>query len=101
MKMMTTDLNIVARESQTHYAKCLKMPQWRLKRMQIIKRDGGQCRSCGTKHNLQVHHRQYHTLVKTGERKLPWQYDNKYLVTLCATCHLNGHQKYHIPVFSI
>lgn len=79
----------------------LSMPQWCIKRMQIIKRDNNQCRCCGKRNDLQVHHRQYHTLGKTGQRKKPWEYHDKYLITLCANCHQNGHQQYRVPVFSI
>ena len=83
------------------YSDLLAMPQWQAKRREILKRDGEQCCSCGTKKALQVHHRQYHRHAKTGERKNPWDYNNRYLITLCATCHEQGHLKYQIPVFSI
>jgi 5-methylcytosine-specific restriction endonuclease McrA len=87
--------------SEPSYADYLAMPQWRMKRLQILKRDNKQCRSCGSKDSLHVHHRQYHTQRKTGIRKKPWEYENRYLVTLCASCHRNGHLQYQIPVFSI
>lgn len=101
MKLMTMPLKYNQTEKQVEYAKCLSMPQWRIKRMQILKRDNGQCRCCGKRNDLQVHHRQYHTVGKTGQRKKPWEYHDKYLITLCANCHQNGHQQYRVPVFSI
>jgi 5-methylcytosine-specific restriction endonuclease McrA len=49
---------------------------WRTIRASIIQRNGGRCQTCGTTHNLTVHH--------IGER-----HDNRpeMLVTLCASCH--------------
>jgi 5-methylcytosine-specific restriction endonuclease McrA len=87
--------------SEYNYSQLLTMPQWQHKRRIILNRDGNQCRSCGSRHGLHVHHRQYHTDAKTGQRKMPWDYANRYLITLCANCHQNGHMTYDIPVFSI
>ena len=42
---------------------------------------------------LQVHHKHY------VEGKLPWEYPNEYLITLCNWCHFELHQKQVIPVF--
>jgi 5-methylcytosine-specific restriction endonuclease McrA len=83
------------------YSDLLAMPQWQAKRRIILNRDKHQCRSCGNKQELHVHHRQYQNNAKTGEKKMPWDYANRYLITLCATCHRNGHIAYTIPVFSI
>lgn len=73
--------------------------RWKQKREQILERDNRQCRNCGFANNLQVHHRQYHINSKTGFKREPWDYDNKYLVTLCNSCHEAGHQQYQVPNF--
>lgn len=85
----------------TTYETLLQNPKWLEKRKEIIVRDGNQCCCCGNKSDLQVHHRQYHIKSSTGEKKLPWNYKNKYLITLCKECHSKGHNKFKIPVFNI
>jgi 5-methylcytosine-specific restriction endonuclease McrA len=50
---------------------------WRQLRAQIIARDGGRCRGCGTTERLEIHHRD-------GD----WRNDDPAnLVTLCVDCH--------------
>lgn len=83
------------------YYQLLQHPKWRLKRAQILKRDNFSCQHCGAQSLLNVHHRQYHTDKATGKKLVPWAYQNKYLVTLCDTCHKAGHQIYQIPLFHI
>lgn len=85
----------------TEYNNLLKSPNWFEKRNIILVRDKNQCQCCGSISNLHIHHRQYHADIKTGEMKLPWDYDNKYLITLCENCHSTGHSKYKVPTFNI
>lgn len=84
-------------DEKIRYQKLLQSPQWRDKRVEILKRDKA-CRSCGTTNNLHVHHRQYHTSKVTNRFVSPWKYNSKYLITLCAECHKIGHFHYQIPV---
>lgn len=44
-------------------------------------------------YNLQIHHKKY---IKD---RLPWQYDNDDLITLCNHCHLELHENNTIPIF--
>ncbi len=83
------------------YDELLRMPQWLEKRKIILSRDNNQCRCCGRKTELHVHHKQYHANKRTGELQLPWKYENKYLITLCEKCHSAGHIKYKVPTFTI
>jgi hypothetical protein len=56
-------------------------PRWQRTRLRIFERDNWQCRKCGsTQSNLQVHHKKY-------ESQVPWETADRYLVTLCRTCH--------------
>lgn len=87
--------------TELEYGQLLLLPQWKAKRKQILLRDGNKCRSCGSTSFLQVHHRQYHISKSVGVFRLPWKYDNKYLITLCNKCHNAGHTKFRIPIFSI
>jgi 5-methylcytosine-specific restriction endonuclease McrA len=81
------------------YAEMLLTERWKQKRKGILDRDNRTCRNCGCKQNLQVHHRQYHSDIKTGLKREPWDYNNKYLITLCDSCHEAGHKQYTIPNF--
>jgi hypothetical protein len=50
---------------------------------------------------LQVHHRQYHFIVSQQKFRLPWEYPNHLLITLCESCHNRGHNKYKVPTINI
>ena len=64
------------------YADKLKHPLWQKKRLEIMKRDGFQCKKCGdTESPLHVHHKKY---IDGND---PWEYPNKFLITLCEECH--------------
>jgi hypothetical protein len=64
------------------YSEKLRDPRWQRKRLQVLVRDGFRCVACNhDKENLQIHHKKYF------RGKDPWDYDNQYLETLCATCH--------------
>ena len=43
---------------------------------------------------LQVHHK-YYILDK-----LPWDYPNESLITLCISCHQKEHNEFNIPIYS-
>lgn len=85
---------------QIAYNDLLKTPQWAAKRKEILHRDGHRCRNCQSPQGLQVHHRQYHQMGASGVFFFPWNYPNKYLITLCHACHKAGHEKYRVPVFN-
>ncbi|GDX48850.1 hypothetical protein LBMAG25_16680 [Bacteroidota bacterium] len=83
------------------YQLLLTDERWQARRSEILARDGQCCKCCGSASNLQVHHRQYHKNEADKQWVNPWEYDGKYLITLCETCHTNGHQHYNIPIFNI
>src|SRR5690606_21002217 len=83
------------------YQEMLLRSEWRSKRQEILNRDGGACRNCGSRECLQVHHRQYHRCKITGHKLAPWCYAEQYLITLCETCHRIGHRAHSIPCFNI
>ena len=64
----------------------------------ILERDRNQCVNCSASENLIIHIRQYHYSKALKAFKDPWQYANKYLVTLCEKCHRIGHDQYQVPV---
>jgi len=48
-------------------------------RGQVLRRDGWRCQSCGTKSNLEVHHKEFRS--QGGDDSEP------NLITLCFACH--------------
>lgn len=95
-------MNLFMDRNEKHgsYRELLFDKRWLEKRAEIIKRDNYKCVICGSEENLTVHHKQYH-VNERGEKFLPWQYDDKYLVTLCKSCHQRGHKLYNIPTFEV
>lgn len=83
------------------YGALLFRPEWRAKREIILKRDLNSCVICNGNNSLQVHHRQYHFIVKDNKFKLPWEYTENLLITLCESCHKRGHSKFKVPTINI
>lgn len=75
------------------YSDQLQTPEWKEKRMQILKRDFFACTACGSSKNLQVHHKQY------NRGKMAWEVPNSYLTTLCQQCHTKEHQEKPLSTF--
>jgi 5-methylcytosine-specific restriction endonuclease McrA len=72
--------------------------KWLIKRNAILRRDNNSCIICGKQDDLVVHHKQYHFVKNIAEFCDPWDYDDKYLVTLCESCHRRGHNKFNVPI---
>jgi len=83
------------------YGPLLLHPKWKSKRKEILTRDLYRCIHCKSDKNLQVHHRQYHFIVSQQQFKLPWDYPDQLLITLCESCHGKGHNKYKVPTINI
>ena len=54
-------------------------------RKQVLRRDGWRCQICGSRQNLQVHHKQLRS--QQGDD------DDSNLITLCALCHEAQHRR--------
>jgi len=68
-----------------------KQPRLRLEiklydqlRKQVLRRDGWRCQVCGSRQNLQVHHKQFRSHLGDD--------DDSNLITLCAGCHEAQHR---------
>ena len=83
------------------YGALLFNPKWKARRAEILSRDLNRCTVCNGFQGLQVHHRQYHFIVRQNQFKLPWDYENRLLITLCEVCHKRGHNKYKVPTINI
>lgn len=75
-----------------NYKEQLQTPQWKEKRLSIMKRDNFACCQCASKKHLQVHHKKYINGAKA------WEIDNKHLITLCKKCHEKEHEINSISV---
>lgn len=71
-----------------NYSELLKDPRWQKKRLEIMQRDGFACALCmDEKSTLHVHHKKY------INGRAPWEYEDKFLITLCDSCHEKQHGK--------
>lgn len=80
------------------YNNYLKKPQWKKRRDEILERDGYRCQWCGSAENLQVHHKCYFKNSR-GEMIPPWEYEDKYLITLCGDCHKWWHETHKMKSY--
>jgi hypothetical protein len=83
------------------YGPLLFHPKWKLKRKEILSRDMHRCIHCESNQELQVHHRQYHFIVSVQQFRLPWEYPDHLMITLCESCHSRGHSKYKVPTINV
>lgn len=68
-------------------------PEWLLRRKQIKQRDGFKCIKCDKEEDLHVHHLIYQYGFNV------WEYEDKYLITLCDVCHKQAHDEKPINEF--
>lgn len=64
------------------YRKYYGRPEWRAKVGKILRRDSHTCQHCGARDNLQCHH------LKYFPGRMPWEYPDYLLITLCDDCHI-------------
>jgi 5-methylcytosine-specific restriction endonuclease McrA len=81
------------------YGEKLFDPRWLEKKKRILARDNNRCVICGKSNGkLCIHHKQYHFIKRLETHVEPWNYEDKYLVTLCESCHNRGHYRYQVPI---
>lgn len=100
LKQSVLETNIEDIPAHGTYGALLFRPEWRAKREEILYRDKS-CVICNSSSSLQVHHRQYHFIVRENKFKLPWEYSGNLLITLCENCHKRGHSKFKVPTINI
>jgi len=69
---------MIKKTRKQEYYEYLNSPQWKEKRRTALDFYGRNCCLCGYKHHLQVHHRNYTSVLHE---------DMKDLIVLCETCH--------------
>ena len=66
----------------------LKDIKWKKKRQFILDRDNWTCVLCGSSNKrLNIHHKKYF------KDKMPWEYPDDLLITVCKECHTKIHKK--------
>ena len=83
------------------YGALVLHPKWKSKRKEILRRDNHKCVVCDSEVDLQVHHRQYHFITALKMFKVPWDYPENLLITLCSICHSRGHSRFKVPTIKI
>lgn len=83
---------------KSEYERLLQQPEWKEKRLHIIRRDGHHCQYCGATTNLQVHHK-YYLQYPNHTRPKPWEYPDTALITLCKDCHKKVHDTKQIKSY--
>ena len=98
-----TDSGDLPREVPQHgsYGNLLFDPRWKAKRNEILARDHSCCVICKGTDELQVHHRQYQYVKTAKGFKVPWDYADHLLITLCKNCHQRGHAKFKVPILIV
>lgn len=84
-----------------NYRQLLFNPKWKEKREEILQRDNNKCVICGNEEHLHIHHKQYHFSESLHRFVNPWEYQNKYFITVCNECHERGHSLYNVPTKKI
>lgn len=102
-KIQQSDIlyNQQATPAHGSYGAMLFDARWKSKRIEILSRDANCCVICKSDKGLQVHHRQYHFVVKQNQFKPPWDYPDRLLITLCESCNKKGHSKFKVPTINI
>jgi len=68
-----------------NYSLQIKTKEWQLKRQLILERDNFECQMCMNRENLVVHHKKYLSGL------MAWQYEDRFLITICKDCHDSHH----------
>ncbi len=79
---------LISKNPNPTYKQLLNTFEWSVKRFKILRRDKFACSKCDhikSRKQLQVHHTEY------IDGLMPWEYEDKYLVTLCDECHSTHH----------
>lgn len=73
----------VTPQDKARYYQYLKSAQWREKRKFALEFYGNRCGLCGSRFNLEIHHRSYKNIFKELMEDL---------MILCETCHKRHHK---------
>lgn len=83
-KRNKTKTRVVSGYDKAKYYRYLKSPQWKEKRRFALEFYGNQCGLCGSRYDLEIHHRSYKNIFRELMEDL---------MVLCETCHRTHHKE--------
>ena len=79
------------------YKEDLNDERWKRKREKILKIHSYRC-PCGSRENLQIHHK-YYNKYPDGSWARAWDYPDNALMVLCDDCHKKYHKNHKSPIY--
>ena len=91
------DIENKFKSNKEKYYDDLNDERWKRKREKILKIHSYRC-PCGSRENLQIHHK-YYNKYPDGSWARAWDYPDNALMVLCDDCHKKYHKNHKSPVY--
>ena len=91
------DIEDKIKSNKEKYYDDLNDERWKRKREKILKIHSYRC-PCGSRENLQIHHK-YYNKYPDGSWARAWDYPDNALMVLCDDCHKKYHKNHKSPIY--
>ena len=91
------DIEDKFKSNKEKYYDDLNDERWKRKREKILKIHSYRC-PCGSRENLQIHHK-YYNKYPDGSWARAWDYPDNALMILCDDCHKKYHKNHKSPIY--
>ena len=91
------DIEDKFKSNKEKYYDDLNDERWKRKREKILKIHSYRC-PCGSRENLQIHHK-YYNKYPDGSWARAWDYPDNALMVLCCDCHKKYHKNHKSPIY--
>lgn len=91
------DIEDKLKSNKEKYYDDLNDERWKRKREKILKIHSYRC-PCGSRENLQIHHK-YYNKYPDGSWARAWDYPDNALMVLCDDCHKKYHKNHKSPIY--
>ena len=91
------DIEDKFKSNKEKYYDDLNDERWKRKREKILKIHSYRC-TCGSRENLQIHHK-YYNRYPDGSWARAWDYPDNALMVLCCDCHKKYHKNHKSPIY--
>ena len=91
------DIEDKFKSNKEKYYDDLNDERWKRKREKILKIHSYRC-PCGSRENLQIHHK-YYNKYPDGSWARAWDYPDNALMVLCDDCHKKYHKNHKSPIY--
>ncbi len=91
------DIEDKFKSNKEKYYDDLNDERWKMKREKILKIHSYRC-PCGSRKNLQIHHK-YYNRYPDGSWARAWDYPDNALMVLCCDCHKKYHKNHKSPIY--